>query len=261
MVEFNNVAPFQNIHEITLQGLDRWLPFGDTARVPGGKVYYGASHFTGTENTWNETPIVFVPVGKPVAHVDHSNFTRDPRAEVARLGYRIAGKLNNTRVTTGSDPKVVSEAAINDPEVSRLAAAGKLSLSTGFDVPINKDGMMSGPVSPNHILVFTKCSAETTGFCGTANDKLAAFNNTEEGNAFEQAERAEQAELKAHGDMWLIKRQIAGKPGIHDVGTVKEFTEVLRVKNEELRERDGKSRGDLIRQARGKLNIDTGRFE
>lgn len=80
-------------------------------------------------------------------------------------------------------------------------------------------------------------------------------------DVFETTEKAQKAELKAVGDDWLLKRQIAGKPGINDIGTVKEFTEALRAKNDELRQRDENSRGDLTRQARGKLNIDTGRFE
>jgi hypothetical protein len=80
-------------------------------------------------------------------------------------------------------------------------------------------------------------------------------------DVFETTEKAQKAELKAVGDDWLLKRQLAGKPGIHDIGTIKEFTEVIRGKNDEIQNRDEKNRGDLTRQARGKLNIDTGRFE
>jgi hypothetical protein len=180
MVAFDNLASFQNIHEVTLQGLAQWLPYADTARVPGGKVFYDTSNFTGTENDWDSISIVFVPVGQKVLHVDHERFTQDPEMEARRLGYRIAGRLNNTKVLTGPTPKVVAEAALHDTEVSRLAQAGKLSLSTGFDAQITPSGHMIGKVRPSHILAFVRCGEGMTGHCGVPNDTAAAFNNAVE---------------------------------------------------------------------------------
>jgi hypothetical protein len=81
------------------------------------------------------------------------------------------------------------------------------------------------------------------------------------GDPFKQADQAMQVELKTHGDAWLAARAAAGKPGMDDIGTMKEFSEVLRVKHDELLEKDQKNRNDLIRQARGTYNPITHRFE
>ncbi|NMB77831.1 MAG: hypothetical protein GYA23_01910 [Methanomicrobiales archaeon] len=178
-MEISNSFPVRNAPELTLQGLDRWLPFENTDKVPGGRLFYASGNFTGTESAWNGTKIVLVPPGKPVMHVDHAAFSRDPYSEPARNGYRIVGELNNTRIVNGTMPDLVADANVLDTETTRLIAGGKLTLSTGFDAEVQPDGYISGRVRPNHVLLFTKCSAEKTATCGIPRDQAARIDNTE----------------------------------------------------------------------------------
>ncbi len=175
MIAIDNIGTFESEHEAVLQGLSQWLPYPDTTQVPGGRVFYHADAFAPTVDEWNKVPVYFVPPGLLVRHPPHDQVRRDPE-EIARfLGYRLAGKLNNTKVT-GS--QMVADVVLNDAHASELARAGRLGLSTGFDAVLSPEGKIRSPVSPNHILVFVKCQKAAAGeHCGTGNDPAAAFNN------------------------------------------------------------------------------------
>lgn len=173
MTAINNTGTFQSEHEVVLQGLSQWLPYHGSG-VPGGKVFYHADAFAPTADAWNKIPILFCPPGIKPAHPDHDQLRKDPTGTAKALGYRIIGNLRNTRVT-GS--QMVADAVLEDPHASQLARENRLGLSTGFDAVIHPNGRIAGPVSPNHLLVFMKCSKTTTGACGTGNDPMSQFNN------------------------------------------------------------------------------------
>jgi len=177
MTAIYNTGSFQSEHEVTLQGLSQWLPYPDSAKVPGGKVFYGVDNFAGSEKQWSEVPIIFVPAGTKVSHPDHTAISLDPEGTAKALGFKIAGRLNNVKVT-GS--QVTADAVLSDPQAAQLAKDNLLGLSTGFNAEIDNNGRISGSIDPNHVLIFMKCGKATTGHCGTGNDPRAIFNNLEE---------------------------------------------------------------------------------
>jgi hypothetical protein len=179
MIAIDNIGALQGNLEVVLQGLGQWLPYKDTARVPGGKVFYNVDAFSGTEDDWNQVPIVFIPEGVPVHHPPHDELARDPQGTAARMGYRIVGKLNNTQVRyTGDGTRMIADAILHDAHAAELAKNSLLGLSTGFDAQLRPDGRISGKIQPNHLLVFLKCGKTPAAHCGTQNDAMAAFNNT-----------------------------------------------------------------------------------
>jgi cation transport regulator len=187
---FDNLAEFTGQYDITLQTLETRHPHPEH---PDG-LFYSADNFTGTEPAWDSRDlVVFVPPGKKVEHLDHTAFTNDPQSEVKRLGYRIAGRLNNTQTVTGQGlPRVITQVMLDDAEARKFADERKLGLSDAFDAVISPDGKLSGKVVPNHVLLFLKCAGKTDGFCGTPNDKGAQFNNLSENTGQELKDMDEQ---------------------------------------------------------------------
>lgn len=178
LVPFDNAAEFTGIHDITLQTLETRHPHPN---YPDG-VYYAPENFEGTEREWESDGLaVFVPPGQKVQHVDHAAFARDPHGEAARLGYYIAGRLNNTLIAPDDQgkPRVTSQVLFTDPEAEKFASKRQLGLSSAFDAAITPDGKMSGKIVPNHVLFFLKCAGKSDGFCGIPNDKGSGFNNLE----------------------------------------------------------------------------------
>jgi regulator of replication initiation timing len=174
-------------HDITLQRLDIYLPY---AGVSGGKLKYNIDNFEGTEDAWNRTLAVFVPPGIPIQHVDHAAFVRDPHGEARRLGFRIAGHHENTRVITNGpgEPRVSTQAVFTDPEADQLAREGKLSPSSGFDADIVPDGYMAGQVIPNHVLYFLRNEKTAFSTPATPNDMGAMVNNLSQENTMPDEE-------------------------------------------------------------------------
>jgi len=175
LLAVNNEGSFLNTHShgITLQTLNARHPH---PAYPDG-LYYSVGNFAGTEKAWESSDlVVFAPPGRKVEHLNHENFTRDPLGEVNRLGYRIAGRLNNTRIVTeDGKPRVNSEIAFTDDEARKFSEKKRLGLSDAFDAVIAPDGTITGPVVPNHVLLFLKCAAKSDGFCGIPNDPGAGF--------------------------------------------------------------------------------------
>jgi len=176
---FDNLAEFTGPLDITLQTLETRHPHPD---YPNG-IYYATDNFSGTEPAWESSDrVIFIPPGKKVEHVDHTAFANDPQSEAARHGYRIVGRLNNTRILNGWDgkPRIQSQVILDDAEAAKFAADRKLGLSDAFDAVINPDGSMSGKVVPNHVILFLKCAKKSDGFCGIPNDRGAMINNLSE---------------------------------------------------------------------------------
>jgi len=181
LLPFDNLAEFTGPLDITLQTLETRHPHPD---YPEG-IYYATENFSGTESAWESTDrVIFIPPGKKVEHVDHTAFANDPQSEAARHGYRIVGRLNNTRILNDGDgkPRIKSQVILDDAEAAKFAADKKLSLSDAFDAVINPDGSMSGKVVPNHVILFLKCAKKSDGFCGIPNDGGAGINNLSESN-------------------------------------------------------------------------------
>ncbi len=179
LLQFDNLAEFTGPLDITLQTLETRHPHPN---YPDG-IYYSTDNFSGTESVWDTgNRVIFIPPGKKVEHVDHAAFANDPQSEAARHGYRIVGRLNNTRILTGEDgkPRINSQVILDDAEAAKFAADRKLSLSDAFDAAINPDGSMSGKVVPNHVILFLKCAKKSDGFCGIPNDRGAGINNLSE---------------------------------------------------------------------------------
>jgi len=165
-------------HDVDLQRLDIFLPYPGTA---SGKLKYDVDNFSGTEGEWDKTLAVYVPKGVPIQHVDHAAFARDPHGEARRLGYRIAGHHENSKVLTGSgEPRLTSKSVFTDPEADQYAREGALSLSTGFDAHISPEGLISGKVAPNHVLYFHRNEKTVFGNPATPNDLGARVNNLSE---------------------------------------------------------------------------------
>lgn len=184
-VSSDSVSPVDNegtfshsSHDVDLQRLDVFLPYPGTA---SGKLKYDIDNFSGTEEGWDKTLAVYVPKGVPIQHVDHAAFARDPHGEARRLGYRIAGHHENSKVLTGSgEPRLTSKSVFTDPEADQYAREGALSLSTGFDAHILPEGLISGKVAPNHVLYFHRNAKTVFGTPATPNDLGARVNNLSE---------------------------------------------------------------------------------
>ncbi|MDD3135013.1 MAG: hypothetical protein PHF64_00795 [Methanoregula sp.] len=187
VTSIDNEGTFSHSHDVTLQRLDTSLPFAGTV---SGKLKYTIDNFTGTEQAWDRTLAVFVPPGVPVQHVDHAAFARDPQGEARRLGFRIVGHHAETKVIGNGpgEPRAITKAVFSDPEVDELASSGKLSLSTGFDANILKEGVMAGKVQPNHVLYFLRNEKTAYNTLATANDTGAMVNNISEETMAEDVE-------------------------------------------------------------------------
>jgi len=201
LLSFDNLAEFTGRYDITLQSLDTRHPHPSNE----AGLYYGVDNFAGTEPEWEARDlVVFVPPGKKVEHLDHAAFTNDPLREVDRLGYRIAGRLNNTRIVTDQGaPRVTTQVMLDDAEAKRYADKRQLGLSDAFDANIS-DGKLSGKVKPNHVLLFLKCAGKSDGFCGIPNDKGAQFNNLSKGENT-------MADDETKGLLQSIRDQLANK--------------------------------------------------
>lgn len=181
----DSVSPIDNegsfshsSHDVDLQRLDISLPYSGTA---SGKLKYAIDNFAGTESEWDRTLAVYVPKGVPIQHVDHAAFARDPHGEAQRLGFRIAGHHENSKVLVGSgEPRLVSKSVFTDPEADQYAREGALSLSTGLDAMITPDGTIVGKVRPNHVLYFHRNEKTVFGTPATPNDLGARVNNLSE---------------------------------------------------------------------------------
>jgi len=181
----DSVSPIDNegsfshsSHDVDLQRLDINLPYSGTA---SGKLKYAIDNFAGTESEWDRTLAVYVPKGVPIQHVDHAAFARDPHGEAQRLGFRIAGHHENSKVLVGSgEPRLVSKSVFTDPEADQYAREGALSLSTGLDAMITPDGTIVGKVRPNHVLYFHRNEKTVFGTPATPNDLGARVNNLSE---------------------------------------------------------------------------------
>jgi len=242
MTAINNTGSFQSEHEVVLQGLSQWLP----GPSESGKVFYGVDNFAPSADAWNRVPVLFCPPGLKPIHPDHGAMARDPEGTARALGYRIIGRLNNTRVT-GS--QMVADAVLEDPHAAQLAKANRLGISTGFDAEIGPEGRIRSPVSPNHLLVFVNCKKAAAGeHCGTGNDPRAAFNNIAP---------VEHPPMPRHVSKDLSEME-AEQQRARDVRNGRPLEHSMYLSNEQAQEREAAAVETI--KARGKLDPFTGTF-
>lgn len=155
-------------HEAILQGLNQWLPAPDAA-IAGGKALLEVENFAGTEQAWDQAPLVFTP--KSPEHPKIRAFDEDPARELSRVGGRIVGSLKDTTVHTVGTPRLAARLAWSDPEVEALHKSGNLGISTGFSTYASPSGRLIGKVDPSHVLLFDSRQ-------GPPNDPRTMFLNT-----------------------------------------------------------------------------------
>ncbi len=165
---------FANLHDVTLQRLDVYQTNN------GHPVFYDSAHFAPSVDLWNTVPVIYVTTepGTPAQHPrpeDIANGTLPPQ-------FRPVGSVSRANLPQSGEPALRGAVAFSDPEIEALAAAGKLSLSTGFSSPEAPDPgrpgatRIAGNVTPNHVLVFER------GACPNCfpNDNGATFHNLQE---------------------------------------------------------------------------------
>ena len=175
----NNAAIISNSHDVTIQRLDVHIPFSNTSLVPSGQVFYHVDNWTGTEDQINGAPIIYLPPTVSGEHPIHANIEADIDAEVKRIGGYVVGNLSDTRVIDVGDglgePRVVAKANFTCEKVHNLVKDGKLSISTGFNANVTRDGYINGKIKFNHLLIFHR--NQCNGTKCQSNDKGAYFNN------------------------------------------------------------------------------------
>lgn len=136
-------------HDAILQTLERWMPGYNQGKGDEGYVYFSKEPFEKAIDDWNGTDLVF-----GAEHPNMKLFASNPEEALKAVDARIIGKLSKAQIETAGHPRLMGTLKIEDEEASKLYDAGKLSLSTGFFVPINKEYRITGRTIPNHILLF-----------------------------------------------------------------------------------------------------------
>jgi hypothetical protein len=171
--DISHLNVFANLHDVTLQRLDVY----QSHKTP---VFYDSRFFAPTVDLWNVVPVIYgdVAPGKPAKHPrfeDVVNATLPPE-------YRVVGSVSNAHLTGAGEKALMGTVSFSDPEIERMAAAGELSLSTGFSSPESPDDRLKGAtkiagnVIPNHVYVFRR------GACPNCfpNDNGAMFHNMQQ---------------------------------------------------------------------------------
>jgi hypothetical protein len=161
-----------NTHDVILQRLDTLI------KNNGRMIHYTAEAFDNVD-AWRGIPVIYAKSnGKSLKHPDGASVTAgNLPAEYQTVG-RVAGATKGT-----GEPVLRGVLQIDDPELDRKAAAGTLSLSTGFGgqiANINGQDKLAGQVAPNHVLIFDR------GACPNCypNDNSARFENLKEKEEF-----------------------------------------------------------------------------
>jgi hypothetical protein len=126
-----------------LNTLNRWIPDRQTGN------FWPLEAFEPIVNSWNGCPIVYCRPG------EHLNpLAPDFNAELKRIGGRIVGFVQNSRISKEGHPRLMAALPVHDAEVIALWKNGKLGISTAFTAFRNKDRRIVGGVTPHHVLLF-----------------------------------------------------------------------------------------------------------
>lgn len=148
-------------HEAILQTLDR----------ASKGIFLNKEAFEPTVGDWDKVPLIFTPK-IPADHPNPDAYDKDPEAELKRIGGRLLdGHAKGTYIDGVGHPKLRTEFIINDAEVKKGIADGRISTSNGMRVP-NNGNKLTGTVQPHHILFFYEEGGAVPG------DKGAFILNT-----------------------------------------------------------------------------------
>lgn len=136
----SDAAPMHVIeHDSILQTLDR----------ESNGTYLGKEFFEPTVEEWDRVPLIFAQ-----DHPDPRAYDADQEAELKRIkGRLVKGRASGTSIETTGHPRLMTKLILNDPEVEKGIAEGKISTSNGFLGKAEK-GALAGTVRPHHILFF-----------------------------------------------------------------------------------------------------------
>ena len=161
-----------DLHDVTLQRLGVFHQNNDHP------VFYTPEHFAATTDKWNGIPVIFTEA-RPRTGAEHPDFAAVTAGNLPP-GFRWCGSIRDARMTETGEPALKGAIMFDDPAITAMAKAGRLTLSTGFTSPEAPDDRqpgatrIAGPVNPNHVLVFER------GACPNCypNDAGAMFHNT-----------------------------------------------------------------------------------
>ena len=172
-----NATQITGTHDVILQRLDTLI------KNNGRMIHYTAEAFENVD-AWRGIPVIYAKSnGKSLKHPDGASVT----AGNLPAEYQTVGRVTGATKGTG-EPVLRGVLQIDDPELDRKAAAGMLSLSTGFGgqiANINGQGKLTGQVTPNHVLIFDR------GACPNCypNDNSARFENIMEDDPMDEESR------------------------------------------------------------------------
>ena len=169
MVVFNSIDnAIGGKHDVVLQRLDTLIKNG------GKMILYTPEAFQNVSD-WVGVPVVYVQTeGGTVRHPSQNDVVKNTLPE----GYRVVGRVIAANMGPG-EPSLRGEIEIDDPALDTMAAAGQITLSTGFSASVanvNGQDKIVGNVVPNHVLIFKR------GACRNCypNDNSARFENTQQ---------------------------------------------------------------------------------
>ena len=198
-------------HDVTLQRLDVDIPQGDK------DVFFSRSSFVNTAD-WNNIPVIYIDESaKELRHPTNQEVASGNLPE----GMRIAGSVVSANIPEQGQARLDGRLAITDPAVDKLANAGLLGLSTGFNgntLTVDGHEKIVGRVAPYHVLVFKQ--GANSSFFPRDNGALFLNMRTEEEPTMEDSE----FETKAGS---LFEKLFAKKLEAFQAKTFGEMTEQI----------------------------------
>jgi hypothetical protein len=161
---------------------------------------------------WANVPVVFAK-----GHPKKNNFRTNPEAALAECKGKILGHPSDVRLETSGTPRLTANLPLDDPEAQRLREDGKLLHSVAYASP--DDGVrLTGPVEPDHVLLFPAVPGARAGDPGT----IMYGPEGEEAGRNEE----ERGLLKRILNFMLRREEKSNSQGETDMPTDKEFQEV-----------------------------------
>lgn len=219
-------------HDAILQTLERWIPGYAEGKGNEGAIFYSREPFEHSIANWNGIDLIYAQ-----EHPNMVLYAKDPAQALKKINGKIVGKLSNARIEVAGHPRQMGQIEINDGEAQALYEEGKLSLSTGFFCPLNKNYELVGELIPNHILLFQEDENNLP------KDRGAVILNKEEmgemANIGKVISAKNESEFKALIDkLWLFFRNLT-------TGDKKEEVKNQKRKKLEERKMDEKKEAEL----------------
>ncbi|MBE6506411.1 MAG: hypothetical protein E7Z72_00595 [Methanocorpusculum parvum] len=165
-------------HEVTLQRLGTYLPYGDT------EVFFSPESFRDTR-VWENIPLIYAePKDDAISHPDFASVTTGHLPE----NMRFVGHVYGAYIPQEGQPRLTATLAITDVKVEELVRQGRVGLSTAFasaELELSEGvNRIIGTILPNHVLLFEQ------GACPNCypRDNGALFFNTMETDKMPETE-------------------------------------------------------------------------